>query len=148
MAHYRAALLLAFVTLASVAISCSQTQSDLDEQSCGQARKADRAMNATYAKILKEYANDQQFITKLKAAQRAWVVFRDAELEALYPKTDKQADYGSVYPMCRCSEIEFLTEERTKELKRWLDGTIEGDVCAGSLRIGEQNRPKANVPKK
>jgi uncharacterized protein YecT (DUF1311 family) len=148
MGHYRPALVLAFVIVASAAISCSQTQSDLDEQSCGQARKADRAMNATYAKILREYANDQEFITKLKAAQRAWVAFRDAELEALYPKTDKQTDYGTVYPMCRCSEIQFLTEKRTKELKRWLDGTIEGDVCAGSLKIIEQNRPKTDGPKK
>jgi Lysozyme inhibitor LprI len=84
--------------------------------------------------ILKEYAKDQQFIAKLKTAQRAWLAFRGAQLEALFPKTDKQAEYGSVYPMCRCSELQSLTEERAKQLKRWLDGTKEGNVCAGSVR--------------
>ena len=148
MSRYRAALVIAFIIFAGAAISRTQTQSELDEQSCGRARKADVAMNATYAKILKEYADDQQFVTKLKATQWAWLAFRDAELEALYPKTDKQANYGTVYPMCRCSELQFLTENRTKELRRWLDGTIEGDVCAGSLKIVEQNRPKADGPRK
>jgi uncharacterized protein YecT (DUF1311 family) len=112
----------------------AQTQADLDQQSCGQLRKADASLNATYSKILKEYGNDAQFISKLKAAQRAWLAFRDAELEARFPKADKQADYGTVYPMCRCTQLQELTEQRTKELRTWLDGIPEGDVCAGSVR--------------
>jgi uncharacterized protein YecT (DUF1311 family) len=105
-----------------------------------QFHKADVALNETYSKILKEYAKDQQFIAKLKTAQRAWLAFRDAELEALYPRDNKQAEYGTVYPMCHCSELQFLTEARIKELKRWIDGTIEGDVCAGSLRIVQRTQ--------
>jgi hypothetical protein len=97
-------------------------------------------LNEAYSKTLKEYPKDQQFIAKLKTAQRAWLAFRDAELEALYPKDNKQAEYGTVYPMCHCSELQFLTEARTKELKRWIDGTIEGDVCSGSLKIAQRTQ--------
>jgi uncharacterized protein YecT (DUF1311 family) len=121
-------------------VADAQTQGDLDEQACGQFHKADVALNETYSKILKQYAKDQQFIAKLKTAQQAWLVFRDAELEALYPKDNKQAEYGTVYPMCHCSELQFLTEARTKELKRWIDGTMEGDVCAGSLRTAQRSQ--------
>jgi uncharacterized protein YecT (DUF1311 family) len=117
----------------------SQTQADLDEQACGQLHKSDVAMNETYSKILKRYEKDQQFIAKLKTAQRAWLAFRDAELDALYPKDNKQ-QYGSAYPMCRCSELQFLTDARTKDLKRWIDGTTEGDVCADSLRNAERTQ--------
>ncbi|MGB7330433.1 MAG: lysozyme inhibitor LprI family protein, partial [Terriglobales bacterium] len=96
------------------------------------------------SKILKEYADDQQFIAKLKTAQKAWLAFRDAELEALYPKDNKQAEYGTVYPMCHCSELQFLTEERTKQLNRWLDGTREGDVCAGSIKVAQRTESEIN----
>ncbi len=112
----------------------AQTQADLDQQSCGQFHKADASLNATYSRILKEYGKDAQFISKLKAAQRAWLAFRDADLEAWFPKPDKQAEYGTVYPMCRCTQLQELTEQRTKELRVWLDGIPEGDVCSGSVR--------------
>jgi uncharacterized protein YecT (DUF1311 family) len=129
--------LMSLLFLTVTPISLSQTQSRLNAQSCDQFGKVDKEMNEAYARILEEYANDPQFITKLKAAQRAWLAFRDAELEAHYPRVDKQAEYGSAYPMCRCSEMQSLTEDRTKELKRWLKGTAEGEVCAGSLRVSQ-----------
>jgi uncharacterized protein YecT (DUF1311 family) len=122
----------------------AQTQGELDKQACGQFHKADVMLNETYSKILKKYADDEQFIAKLKTAQKTWLAFRDAELEALYPKDNKQAEYGTVYPMCHCSELQFLTEERTKQLKRWLDGTLEGDVCAGSVKTARRAHSKAN----
>ncbi len=132
--------MMALVIFVAVSLLRAQTQSDLDEQSCGQFRKADVVLNGTYAKILKEYAKDGQFIEKLKTSQRAWLAFRDAEMEALFPKTNKQVEYGTVYPMCHCSELQTLTEERTNQLKRWLDGTIEGDVCAGSVKNAQRDR--------
>jgi uncharacterized protein YecT (DUF1311 family) len=138
--HWRALWVVAIVIFFRVPALDAQTQGELDEQACDQFHKADVALNETYSKILKEYAKDQQFIAKLKTAQRAWLAFRDAELEALYPKDNKQAEYGTVYPMCHCSELQFLTEARTKELQRWIEGTIEGDVCAGSLRIAQRRQ--------
>lgn len=36
---------------------------------------------------------------KIKAAGEAWLAYRDAYMDAMYPAKNKQAEYGSVYPM-------------------------------------------------
>jgi uncharacterized protein YecT (DUF1311 family) len=136
--------MIASMTLASTSILSAETPRNLDQPSCVQFHKADISLNETYSKILKLYAKDKQFITKLKTAQRAWLAFRDAQLEALFPKTDKRAEYGSVYPMCHCSALQVLTEARTTQLQRWLDGTQEGDVCAGSVKVVQRIQSKIN----
>ena len=76
----------------------------------------------------------QKFPDKLRNAQRAWLTFRDAELEAKFPFEDKQYHYGSVYPMCANLFLARRTQERIKHLREWLDGTEEGDTCAGSVQ--------------
>src|SRR5664279_5406578 len=121
--------MLSLLLFCSASPVTAQTQKNLDQQSCAQFQTADRLLNDAYTKVEQAYAADKQFLGKLKVAQRAWLAFRHAELEALYPKKDKQAEYGSVYPMCRCSALQELTETRTIELKRWLAGVKEGDVC-------------------
>jgi uncharacterized protein YecT (DUF1311 family) len=108
---------------------------------CAQYKKADQVLNATYAKVLKDYAKDPQFLAKLKQAQRAWVAFRNAHLEARFPKSDKQAEYGSSYPTYRYNVLTELTEQRTKELKTWADGIPEGDVCNGSVKTAKSESP-------
>jgi uncharacterized protein YecT (DUF1311 family) len=112
-----------------------QSQGDLDDEAAAQFKAADREMNRVYEAILKKYAKDTVFIAKLKNAQRAWLAFRDAELAANYPDPEPQFAYGSVYPMCASYLVAELTRERTKQLKAWLHGTQEGDVCAGSIQI-------------
>ena len=37
--------------------------------------------------------------------------------------------------MCRCTALAEATRKRAEELRRWADGTAEGDVCAGSVRV-------------
>ena len=96
--------LIAIGLLSLAAISpLAQTQSAMNQHACAQYKQADHALNAAYVKILKDYAKDAQFLAKLKQAQCAWVAFRDAQLEARFPKADKQSEYGSAYPTCRCS---------------------------------------------
>jgi uncharacterized protein YecT (DUF1311 family) len=112
----------------------AQTQSRMSADSCAAYKKADSALNDTYKKVLSEYAKDRLFLQKLKTAQRAWVAYRDAHLDALYPAADKQAEYGSIYTTCRCAALEELTEQRTKELQKWLDGVPEGETCRGSIK--------------
>jgi hypothetical protein len=49
---------------------------------------------------------------------------------------DREAgSYGSVHPMCWSLYKEELTRERLNVLKTWLDGTEEGDVCSGTVKI-------------
>jgi uncharacterized protein YecT (DUF1311 family) len=124
---------LAVYALVSLAAH-AQTQAAMNEDACAQYKNADQALNATYMKVLKDYGRDPQFLAKLKQAQRAWIAFGDAHLAARFPKADKQAEYGSVYPTCRCAILTELTEAREKELKVWADGIPEGDVCNGSVK--------------
>ncbi|HET6419598.1 MAG TPA: lysozyme inhibitor LprI family protein [Geobacteraceae bacterium] len=68
----------------------AQTQYELNVCAASELKKADYELNRVYKEILKRYAGDRVFISRLKEAQRAWVSFRDAELEAIFPAAEKQ----------------------------------------------------------
>lgn len=112
-----------------------QSQEALDRDGDSNFQAADREMNHVYAQVLAKYAGDARFIAHFKAAQRAWLAYRDAEVAARYPAADPAAAYGSVYPMCVDDLKTELTMQRIEALQRWRDGTHEGDVCAGSVQI-------------
>lgn len=116
----------------------AQTQADMaDCANQGGNAAADRELNEVYRKVLVAHAKDAAFIAKLKTAQRAWIAFRDAELEARFPARDKQAEYGSSYSMCADGALESMTRQRIKELRAWLEPVAEGEVCAGSYNKGD-----------
>jgi uncharacterized protein YecT (DUF1311 family) len=117
----------------------AQTQSELNMDACGKLQKADTELNRTYNEILRVYKDDTEFIEKLKAAQRAWIAFKDAHLASIYPKSGKGA-YGSVKPMCTCEILAEFTGERTKALNKWLTGVEEGETCAGSIKLKNELR--------
>jgi uncharacterized protein YecT (DUF1311 family) len=73
----------------------------------------------------------------LKVAQNAWIKFRDAEMNALFPEDNKSVEYGSVFSMCWNNALTDLTKQRIKKLKVWLNGIEEGDACSGSIKIKE-----------
>jgi uncharacterized protein YecT (DUF1311 family) len=102
----------------TAAFAQAQTQMQMNKEACDAYKKADAEMNSTYQKILTEYKADAQFIQKLKLAQRAWIAFRDAHVESIYPATDKRAQYGSINPMCQCKIFEELTTARNKDAAR------------------------------
>jgi uncharacterized protein YecT (DUF1311 family) len=110
------------------------TQLDLNECSANAAKAADAELNRVYQAIQKKYHDDPVFIQKLKIAQRAWIQFRDAQINMLYPHSNETNYYGSIFPLCYQTELTRLTNERIKTLQRWLDGQGEGDGCAGSIQ--------------
>ena len=112
---------------------CSKalTQASLQACYCDRAQKFEAQLNAVYQQLLKKNVSDTLFSDKLKISQRAWLAFRDAQLEAIYPDPDPKAAYGSVFGMCYCMAQEELTLDRVKQLKRMLTSK-EGDVCAWS----------------
>ena len=105
-------------------------QMDMNRCFCDEYHKSDAKLNRIYQQLLAANQASPLKVEKLKAAQRAWISFRDAQMEAFYPTTgeDPRLTYGSVYQMCYCMAQQTLTEDRTKQLKRMLD-TKEGDVC-------------------
>jgi uncharacterized protein YecT (DUF1311 family) len=97
---------------------------------------ADAELNRVYQALLKKYKDDPKFLAKLRAAQRAWLAYRDAEREAKFPHADESSvHYGSLFTMCEALYRAELTKERTDHLREWLDGAEEADACAGSVRV-------------
>ncbi len=68
-----------------------------------EAARADKQLNDVYRTLLQK-TTDKTAATKIKVAERAWITYRDAYIDAMYPAENKQAEYGSVYPM----EIDLL----------------------------------------
>ena len=82
----------------------ARTQSEMNVCASEEAASMDARLNQVYEELLSQTANHQEAIAKIKAAERAWLIYRDAYIDAMYPAKDKQTEYGSVYPM----EVDLL----------------------------------------
>lgn len=123
-------LILCFLSSNAIA----QTQDEMNQEAQEVYELADKKLNETYTEILQLYQDDTLFIKQLKITQRIWITYRDASLKMKYPAIDKRLEYGSVYPMCVSYYLAEFTNKRTSELNEWLQDTIEGEVCTGSVR--------------
>src|SRR4051794_1575973 len=112
----------------------SPNQGDLNNCAAREYKTADNELNALYKKILRAYAKQPDVVTRLKAAQKAWVRYRDAQLEAQFPSPRvEKREFGSVYPMCYSMTLAGLTRQKTNELRMCPNPAIEGDLCAGCV---------------
>jgi uncharacterized protein YecT (DUF1311 family) len=82
--------------------------------------RADAALNAVYQKVLLAARDEPRAVEKIKASERAWIAYRDSYLEATYPAEDKQANYGSIYPMEAALLQAELTQQQASALKKLL----------------------------
>ena len=76
-----------------------------------EAARVDAELNDVYRALLSKAESQPEAIAKIKAAERAWIAYRDAYVDAMYPAKDKQAEYGSVYSM----EVDLLRARLTKQ---------------------------------
>ncbi len=93
----------------------AQSQSEMNQKEYAIYEKADAALNKIYLQVLSKL--DDEGKAKLKVAQRAWVVFRDAQAEL-------DADImrgGSAAPLLRAGSLTGTTRHRTDELKQLLN---------------------------
>jgi uncharacterized protein YecT (DUF1311 family) len=126
-------ILIAIISLISN-FGFAQTQLEMNEEANQNYIKADKELNSTYKKILNEYKSEIEFIKNLKISQNIWIKFRDAEMNMKFP--EKQPGYyGSYHPVCWSKYLTKLTQKRTEELKIWLIGIEEGDLCTGSVKM-------------
>lgn len=143
--------ILALLCIVHSAIASDQAQSCLDNADTQAAinhclqlehESADQELNRVYQSILLKHADSPKFLQKLKLAQRAWIQWRDAELAAIFPESAEAGFYGSSFSACQSTHSDILTRQRTQQLRQWLDGLEEGDVCAGSFPI----KPASETP--
>lgn len=114
--------------------SFSQTQLEMNEAAHKEYLKADNELNQVYQQVLKDYKDDVVFIKTLKASQRLWIQFRDAEMKMMYP-TREPGHYGSIHPLCWSNYKTELTNDRTQKLRQWLAGEEEGNSCSSSMKV-------------
>ena len=109
--HFSLFIALLYLPIAEVR---AQSQSEMNQQAYAGFEKADAALNKIYAQVLAKLDVEGQ--GKLRAAQRAWVTFRDAQAEL-------DADImrgGSAAPLLRAGSLAGSTARRTQDLKDFL----------------------------
>jgi uncharacterized protein YecT (DUF1311 family) len=125
------------------------TQAEMNDCAVAEAHKADVALNAAYRELLNKTRDNKTATERVVAAERAWVVFRDAELAAVWPVAKGENPnllYGSVHPLCYYNELARMTWERVKTLKD-LMSYQEGDVCSSGLaQRSESDEPGTCSP--
>ena len=89
----------------------AQAQSELNKCASDEAARADTELDAAYKKLLAKIAGDSLAIAKVREAEKAWLRYRDAYIEAMYPAQDKQLAYGTEYPM----DVNLLRAKLTRE---------------------------------
>ena len=123
-------LLFLLVSLASVAQESVEYRACLDKattqmamNTCASedAARVDARLNDVYHKLLAEAAKQPDAVDNIKAAEKAWIAYRDAYVEAMYPAKDKQVEYGSIYLMNVSLLRAKLTERQITEVKELLE---------------------------
>ena len=116
----------------------SQSQGALNEEICDDMVTVEKELENVVEKIRKKYYNDTLFLNKLEISQKSWIKYRESQIELKFPAKDKYFEYGSLYPTCYCLEKIKITELRIQDLKMWVNGVIEGNVCPGSVLIEQE----------
>jgi uncharacterized protein YecT (DUF1311 family) len=104
--------------------SCSDkanTQAEMTACASEEAARVDTKLNTKYRSLLARVASQPEAVAKIKAAERAWVVYRDAYIEATYPAKDKAIEYGSIYPL----EVNLLRAKLTQRQVAALEDTLQ-----------------------
>ncbi len=88
----------------------AKTQFEINTCASDEAGRADAELNRVYKQLLAKAGNDSQAVGKIKAAEKAWITYRDAYIEASFPAENKPLEYGSMYSM----EVSLLTAKLTR----------------------------------
>ena len=94
--------------------ACNQkakTQSEMDGCANQEATRLDAELNRIYSNLLSKASAQPEAAAKIETAEKAWIAYRDAYMEAMYPAADKRSEYGSIYPM----DADLLRAKLTKQ---------------------------------
>jgi uncharacterized protein YecT (DUF1311 family) len=124
-------LLAASGVVAQERTDCSQAMTQLEMNECAEIdfELADKELNRIYNAVLDGHTREEGFVKRLRAAQRAWTAFRDAELEAaFFCESGNYRDcFGSMAPMSFSVLKAKMTRDRTEQLR----SMVQGRYCQG-----------------
>ena len=110
-----------FAAMAEGECADHSTQSGMNTCAASELKKADEELNAIYGKLLSRLDSGQKPL--LKAAERAWIHYRDRMCEFQGSGTKG----GSINPMIVANCLTELTTGQTRRLSQYLD-CEEGDL--------------------
>jgi uncharacterized protein YecT (DUF1311 family) len=92
---------------------CQKSASGAEDTACffDASKKSDTELNQLYLRVLTVVNGDE--LVKLRAAQRLWIQFRDANCSA----EEELYSGGSAASMVKLACLEAATRHRTEELK-------------------------------
>jgi uncharacterized protein YecT (DUF1311 family) len=109
----------------------AQSQAELNTNVARELRSAEAQIEELLRSLTTKAKGHPEALAKLDRAQAAWVTYRDAHLDSLWPSADALRSYGSVHPMCVLMERTKLTMQRIAALRLMLKAE-EGEVCFGA----------------
>lgn len=99
----------------------ANTQAEMTACAGAEAKRVDAKLNSTYRALLAKVESQPEAVAKIKVAERAWVIYRDAYIEATYPAKDKRTEYGSIYPL----EVALLRAKLTQRQVTALEDILQ-----------------------
>jgi uncharacterized protein YecT (DUF1311 family) len=126
----------------------AKTQAEMNACANEEAARVDAELNDAYRKLLSKAAGQPESVAKIKVAQRAWIAYRDAYTDAMYPAKDKQAEYGSIYPMEIALLSAKLTQQQVAALRELLQqySGAEHSGAAVESKPNDQSQPTSKKP--
>jgi uncharacterized protein YecT (DUF1311 family) len=109
------------------------TQLQMNRCARDEAARADAELDRVLRALLIEAVKQPPAAEKVKAAQTAWLAYRDAYLEAMYPARDK-SEYGSSYPTERDLLRAKLTVRQVEAFRQMLDHHTGADQPGAAVR--------------
>lgn len=76
-----------------------------------EAARTDTELNDIYRTLLSAASKQPGAVAKVQNAETTWIAYRSAYIDAMYPAKDKQADYGTTFPM----EVDLLHAKLTRQ---------------------------------
>jgi uncharacterized protein YecT (DUF1311 family) len=101
-------------------MEAATTQAAMNRCAGEEASRVDAQLNVTYRQVLEAAKGNVLALAKIRKAERTWITYRNAYTEAMYPAKDKQANYGSMYPMNADLVLADLTRAHVQALKTLL----------------------------
>jgi uncharacterized protein YecT (DUF1311 family) len=104
------------------------TQSEINRCFSEEVRRAELELKDVNQKLLTALAQDKQTIAKVTAAEKAWVAYRDAYIEAMWPAENKQATYGTIFRANALGLRAKLTRQHIEDVKELLQEHSGGNA--------------------
>lgn len=92
-------------------MSKAMTQMAMNVCAGEEVKRSDAELNDIYKQLLSAAREVPGAVEKIRIAERSWISFRDAYIDAMYPAEDKLAAYGSTFPM----EVLLLRADLTQQ---------------------------------